>query len=138
MKFALLLLPALLLAGDPAWALEIYCDISGKGRVYPDGHFERLWMVVHPSARKVQMPGQTKPTTSCSVSYNSVSAMYRPIEIIKAPQLGTAEVLNTYRVVYRPSKLGSDDLVIKIFWNRRGVLAEATVRYNIQVVDQPL
>ena len=117
--------------------MDTYCQSSGA-HVHDGGHYEATWTVVHPNARRVQMPGQTKPTTWCSVAYSSVGAMYRPIEIIKPPKNGKAMVSSTYRVSYQASKMGPDELTIKIYWIGRGELRTATVRYNIQVIDHPL
>jgi|EndMetStandDraft_8_1072994.scaffolds.fasta_scaffold323423_2 hypothetical protein len=137
MKPAVLLAGTALLISSPATALETYCN-STNVRTHDRGHFEAKWWVVHPSARRTQMPGQTKPTTTCSISYASVGAMYRPIEIIKPPKNGRAEIRNTYVLAYSPTKLGPDEVTIKIYWDKRGQLAEATVRYLIDVVDKPL
>ena len=65
--------------------------------------------------------------------------MYRPIEIIQPPKNGQAKVSSHYRVSYLASKLGPDELTIKIYWvGNRGDLRSATVRYNIQVIDRPI
>jgi len=137
MRVSLLLLPALLLSANTAWALDTYCQSSGT-HVHNGGHYEATWTVVHPKARRVQMPGQTKGTTWCSISYSSVGAMYRPIEIIKPPKNGKAMVSSTYRVSYQAAKMGPDELTIRIYWIGTGDLRTATVRYNIQVIDRPL
>jgi len=122
-----------------AGAMEVYCQ-STPTRVHNGGHYESQWTIVHPKARRTQLPGQSKPSTTCSVSYSSVGAMYRPIEIIKAPRNGQARVVHTYSVYYTPAKMGPDELTIKIYWvgQQGGDLRAATVRYSIQVVDRPL
>jgi hypothetical protein len=131
MKVSWSLLPPLLLMTAPAGALESYCD-SSYVRVRDGGHYEAPWKVVHPKARR-------GGSTTCSLSYSSVGGMYRPIEIIKAPRNGEAHISNTYRIVYKPSKIGPDELVIKIHWiGQTGERSAGTVRYNIQVVDRPL
>ena len=137
MKFYWFLLPATLLMATPSLALETYCQSTGT-RVHAGGSHKAQWFVVHPKGRRTQLPGQSKVTTGCSISYSSVGAMYRPIEIINAPKNGKARVSNTYRVSYTPSKLGPDELTIRIHWIDRGTPATATVRYSIEVVDQPL
>jgi hypothetical protein len=139
MRSGWILLPALLLVmPGRAQALETYCDGQG-GRVHDGGEYHRTWTVVHPSARRVQLPGQTKPTTWCTSSWASVGGMYRPIEIIKPPKHGKGQISSTYRVSYLASKLGPDEMSIRIHWvGMTGQLQSAVVHYRINVIDRPL
>ena len=138
MRARWLLFPALLATTNAASAEEIYCE-SGPARLYDGGHFEARWTVTHPRARRVQLPGQTNPLTWCSISYQAVGEMYRPIEIIQAPKNGQAKVSSTYRILYLASKLGADELTIRVHWiGRIGDRSSATVRYTIQVIDHPI
>jgi hypothetical protein len=129
----------LLLAPDRAQAADVYCRHYGI-RVHDGGEFQENWNVVNSAARRVQRPGQTKPTTGCSVSWHSVGAMYRPPEIIEAPRLGSARAVSNYRIFYQSARSGQDRLTARIHWTSAssGKLQSAIVHYNITVTDQPL
>jgi hypothetical protein len=91
----LLSLYSILLVGmlfaDTAQAKDIYCRHSGIRQLHDGGEFDENWEVVNSSVRRVQMPGQSKPTTGCSIRWHSVGALYRPAEIIEVPRLGSAQ-----------------------------------------------
>jgi hypothetical protein len=134
----IIMLAALLISGS-AWSGEIYCE-SNHTHPYNGGEFHSKWYVVNSSVRKAQLPGQKKPSTACYVSWSSVGAMYRPIEIIEKPKLGQAAVFRTYTVGYRSAKNGQDSFAYRLHWvdARTGKLSSAVIRVDIQVVDKPL
>lgn len=128
---------ALSLSTGSAQARDIYCDVKG-GRL-PDGA-ERTddWYVVNSTVRKPQLPGQTKASPICGITFNSVGGMHRPIEMIAKPKLGQAQT--TYnRVTYSSAKSGEDSLTIKFHHlGRTGGIQSAIVHFRIHVVDRPL
>ena len=134
-KLMLLALPALVLAGvSEASARDIYCDMKGGGST----DRVRDWFVVNSKARTPQMPGQTKPTTSCSITFNSVGGMHRPIEIITRPKLGEAKT-SYGTLYYRSAKNGEDFLAIRMHEvTRTGGLQTLIFKYRIIVTDRPL
>ena len=116
MKAAWILLPALLLGAANAEAGKVYCDM--KGGSMPDGtERTRLWMVVNSTVRKPQLPGQTKTTGYCSITYRSFGGMHRPIEIIprrnwakRSPPITACSIARTrmVRIWCRSACTGSD------------------------------
>jgi hypothetical protein len=138
MKAAWILLPALLLLSPGiAQARDIYCDV--KDGNLPDGA-ERTadWYVVNSTVRKPHLPGQTKASPICGITFHSGGGMYRPIELLSKPKLGEAKT--TYnRLTYESARNG-DDLVSVRFYQagRTGGLESATVHFRIHVVDKPL
>ena len=134
-----ILVVGLLLGADGAPAGEVHCRHTGI-RVFDGGEFQENWEVVNSSARRVQMPGQTKATTGCNVSWQSVGAMYRLPEIIEAPRLGSARAVSNYRIFYQSARNGQDRLTIRMHWisGSSGKLMSAIVHYNITVTDRPL
>jgi hypothetical protein len=134
-----ILVVGLLLGTDGAQAMDVYCRHTGI-RIYDGGEFQENWEVVNSSARRVQMPAQTKPTTGCSISWRSSGGFYRPPEIIEAPRLGSARAVSNYRIFYQSARNGQDRLTTRIHWINAssGKLMSAIVRYNITVTDRPL
>lgn len=134
-----ILLVGLLLGAEGAQAMDFYCRHSGI-RIYDGGEFEENWEVVNSSARRVQLPAQAKPTTGCSISWQSVGAFYRPAEIIEAPRLGSARTVSNYRIFYKSARNGQDRLTTRIHWisGSSGKVMSAIVHYNITVTDRPL
>jgi hypothetical protein len=134
-----ILLVGLLLGADCTQAADVYCRHTGI-RVYDGGEFQENWEVVNSSARRVQLPAQTKPTTGCSISWRSVGALYRPAEIIEAPRLGSARAVSNYRIFYQSARNGEDRLTTRIHWisASSGKLMSAVVYYDITVTDRPL
>jgi hypothetical protein len=132
-------LVGLLFGANRTQAAEIYCR-SSSTRVWDGSEAQVNWDVVNSSARRVQLPGQSKPTTGCSFSWRSVGAMYRPPEIIEAPKLGSARAVSNYRIFYQSARNGQDRLTARIHWINAstGKLQSAIVRYNIVVIDRPL
>ncbi len=130
---------ALLLATEHAHSLEYYCR-AGTARIHNGGEYQVDWQVVSSGARRVQMPGQTKPTRGCRYSWQSLGAFYRPPEIIQAPRLGRARIMSNYRIYYESGRSGQDALGVRIHWIQfsSGQLQSAVVHYNIAVSDQPL
>jgi hypothetical protein len=135
--FAVLLVA--LLAADRAQAADVYCRHGGI-RIHDGGEFEENWYVVNSAARHPQRPGETRPTTGCGINWRSVGALYRPPEIIEAPRLGSARVVNNYRIFYQSARSGQDRLTTRIHWKgaSSGQPQSAIVHYNITVSDQPL
>jgi hypothetical protein len=133
------LLPALLLAAGNAYGMEIYCRADNLV-IYAGGEIQGNWSVVNSKARRPQLPGQTKPTTGCSYSGQSLGAIYRVPEIIQKPTLGHARVVSNYRVFYESAKSGHDVLGVRVHWVEwsSGKLQSAIIHMNINVVDQPL
>lgn len=137
MKFILILLPALLLCIGSAQAADVYCD--HKGGSLPAGT-ERThdWWVVSSTARKTQLPGQTKPTVGCIIYFASFGGMYRAPEIIARPKLGEASALSN-GIRYRSAKTGEDMVSVRFYRGSRGGGTESSiVHYRIHVVDHPL
>ena len=134
MKAATILLAILLLSGATAQARDVYCDFKGGGS--PDR--VRDWFVVNSAVRKPQLPGQTKPSTGCTVVFNSVGGMYRPIELVTKPTLGEAKTgYNTLH--YRSAKNGDDFVAVRMHEvGRTGSLETRLFQYRIHVVDRPL
>ena len=130
---------ALLLATDRAYSLDYYCN-AGYSRIHNGGEYQVDWKVVSSGARRVQMPGQTKPTRGCTYSWRSLGAFHRPPEIVQAPRLGRARVVSNYRLYYESGHAGQDTLGVRIHWiqSSSGELQSAVVRYNITVTDHPL
>jgi hypothetical protein len=137
MKAAWLLLAILLLSVGDAHAMDVYC--SARGGSLPNGvDISDDWYVVNYKVRKPQLPGQTKPITSCGISFNSVGGMYRPIEVVTRPKLG--ELATSYnRVSYRSAKNGDDILVIRFHrLGPSGGRETSLLTLRIHVVDKPL
>jgi hypothetical protein len=134
-----ILVVVLLLGAAGAQAGDVYCRHSGI-RVHDGGEFQENWDVVNSAVRRVQRPDQTKPTTGCNISWRSVGAIYRPVEIIQAPRLGSARAVSNYRLFYQSARTGQDRLTARIHWTSpsSGKLQSAIVHYNINVVDRPL
>jgi hypothetical protein len=134
MKAALILLPVLLLGSTAASARDIYCDLNGGGST----DRTREWFVVNTNIRKPQLPGQTKPNPYCSVSFQSVGGMYRPIEIVTPPKLGEVKTGHN-RLLYRSVRNGEDFVAIRMHRvGRTGGLESSIFSYRIHVVDKPL
>jgi hypothetical protein len=132
-----ILLPALLLGATSAQARDIYCD--SKSGSLPNGT-ERThdWFVVNSTVRKPQLPGQTKPSTGCYISFVSFGGMYKPPEIIAKPKLGVATT-TANRIIYRSAKNGEDLVSVRFHTlGRTGAIQSAIVHYRIHVVDKPL
>ncbi len=124
-----------MLLADASEARDFYCRHSGIRNIYDGGEFDENWEVVNSSARRVQLPAQTKPTTGCSISWHSVGAP----EIIEAPRLGSARAVSNYRIFYQSARNGQDRLTARIHWTSAssGKLQSAIVHYNITVTDRP-
>jgi hypothetical protein len=139
MKAAWIVLPALLLAAGSAQSMEIYCR-ADHARIHDGGEYQVNWQVVNAHARRPQLPGQTKATTGCNFNWNSLGGFHRPAEILQAPKLGHARVLNNYRIFYESARNGQDAFAIRVHWIQynSGSLQSAIVRYNVTVTDQPL
>ena len=134
-----LLFVGLLVGVDAAQARDFYCRHSGLRNIYDGGEFDENWEVVNSSVRRVQMPGQTKPTTGCHISWHSVGGFYRSPEIIEGPRLGSARVVSNYRIFYQSTRNGQDRVTTRVHWlSSSGKLQSAVVRYNITVTDRPL
>jgi hypothetical protein len=134
MKAAWLLLPALMLGNATANARDVYCDMNGGGS--PDR--TREWSVVNANARKPQLPGQTKATSYCFISFESQGAMYRPIEIVTRPKLGEVKTGHN-KLFYRSVRNGEDFVAIRMYRvGRSGGLESYVFSYRIHVVDKPL
>jgi len=129
----------LLLGAVRVQATDFYCRHSGT-RVFDGSEVEESWEVVNSSVRRVQLPIQTKPTTGCSINWNSVGALYRPPEITEAPRLGSARAVNNYRIFYQSARNGQDRLTVRVHWinGATGKRQSAIVHYNITVTDRPL
>jgi hypothetical protein len=98
----------------------------------------RDWFVVNYKARTPQLPGQTKPTTSCSINFNSVGGIHRPIEIVTKPKLGEAKT-SYGTLYYRSARNGEDYLAIRMHEvTRTGGLQTLIFKYRIIVTDRPL
>jgi hypothetical protein len=134
MKPAWILLPLLLLGSTAAGARDIYCDLNGGGST----DRTREWAVVNANVRKPQLPGQTRATSYCSISYESVGGMYRPIEVVTRPKLG--EIKTTHnRLYYRSVRNGEDFVSIRMHRvGRTGGLESSVFSYHIRVTDRPL
>src|SRR5258708_13346181 len=91
-----------MLLADAAQARDFYCRHSGIRNIYDGGEFDENWEVVNSSVRRVQMPGQTNPTTGCHISWRSVGGFYRPPEIIHAPPLSPAPPAYTHPTSFPP------------------------------------
>jgi hypothetical protein len=130
---------ALLLATERAHGLDYYCGGS-RSSIHDGGEYQVDWQVVNSNARRVQMPGQTKPARGCTRSWQSLGAFYRPPAIIQAPKLGRARIVSNYRIYYESGRSGQDTLGVRIHWIQfsSGQLQSAVVRYNITVTDKPL
>jgi hypothetical protein len=134
MKAASILLAILLLGSTAASARDIYCDLNGGG----SSDRTREWFVVNANVRKPQLPGQTKPFPYCSVVFESVGGMYRPIEIVTPPKLGEAKTGHN-RLLYRSVKNGEDFVAIRMHRvGRTGSLESSVFSYRIHVTDKPL
>lgn len=134
-KLILLALPALVAAGvSAAQARDIYCDMKGGGST----DRVREWLVVNYKARTVQLPGQKKPSTSCSITFNSVGGIYRPIEIVTKPKLGEAKT-SYGTLYYRSARSGEDFVAIRMHEvTRNGGTQSFIFKYRITVTDRPL
>ena len=130
-------LPAFLLMTGSAWSMEIYCRRDSL-LVHDGGDYQAHWYVVNSSVRRIQIPGQARPTTGCATSWRGLGAMYRPQEIIQAPKLGHVRVVNNYSISYQSAKNGEDALAVRIYWvgGSSGKLQSAIVRYSIHVSDR--
>lgn len=140
MKAAGIVLPVLLLAGEPARALDVYC--FNKGGSLPEGaEYTHDWIITNEKARKPQTwleKKQNKPPSGCGLNFNSFGEMYRPIEILARPKNG--EFKSTHNAIYyRSTKSGEDRLSIR--WHRLDRVGRPTssiLHLNIKVVDGPL
>src|SRR5260370_10220054 len=97
-----------MLLADAAQARDFYCRHSGIRNIYDGGEFDENWEVVNSSVRRVQMPGQAKPTTGCHINWRAGCGFYRPPEIIEAPRLGSARPVSNYRILYQYPLNGPD------------------------------
>ena len=128
------MVPILLIGGGSAQARDVYCDMRGGGS--PDR--VRQWFVVNEKVRKPQLPGRKKPTIGCSVAFQSVGGMYRPIELVTRPKLGEVKIGHN-RLYYRSAKNGEDFVSVRLHEvSRTGGLISNVFQYRIQVVDRPL
>src|SRR5258708_9743349 len=105
-----------MLLADAAQARDFYCRHSGIRNIYDGGEFDENWEVVNSSVRRVQMPGQTNPTTGCHISWRSVGGFYRPPEIIEAPRPCSARPVSNYRIFYQSPRNGQDPRVPPLHW----------------------
>jgi hypothetical protein len=134
---AWILVPALLLSVGSAQARDVYCD--ARSHALPNGTERSLdWYVVNDTVRKPQLPGRTKASSGCSITFSSLGGTTRPIEIIASPKLGEAKTtLN--RLDYRSKKNGEDLVTVRFHRvGRTGGLESSIVHYRIHVTDQPL
>ena len=136
-KAGWILLPALLLGGTGAQALEIYCNYNGGSLPYGTERF-RDWHVVNYTVRKPQLPGQQKRLEWCSVTYQAFGGIYRSPEIVTMPKLGEAKT-TANKLLYRSSKNGEDLVSVRFHYlGRTGQPESALVHYRIHVTDKPL
>jgi hypothetical protein len=128
----------LLLSSGNAWSRDSYCSVSHVS-ARDGGEYRATWRVVNSTVRKVRPP-ETKPTTGCDFSWNSVGGMYRPVEIVQAPKLGQVRIVHTYRVFYTSAKNGQDTMTTRLHWldKSNGKRSSAIIHYDIQVTDKPL
>src|SRR5690242_3961182 len=135
MKVTALLLPALLAGSlSAAQARDIYCDVNVGGSTDK----VRQWTVVNSKVRKPQLPGSTKPSIGCSINFNSVGGIYRPIEIVTKPKLGEART-NYNTLFYRSAKNGEDYVAIRMNQvTRNGGTESLIFKYRITVIDRPI
>jgi hypothetical protein len=119
---------------------EIYCLADQNVRVFDGQETSVNWTVVTTAARRPQIPGQQRPTTGCAFSWQTLGAMFRPIEIIQNTKLGRTQIGPRYRIFYSSDKPGADELVVRLFWVKgtTSALATGTVRYHITVLDHPI
>jgi hypothetical protein len=129
MKTAWIVLPAILLAGEPARALDIYC--FNKGGSLPSGaEYTHDWIITNEKARK--------PPSGCRIDFDSVGGMYRPIEILARPKSG--EFKSTHNAIYYRSTTSGEDQV-SVRWHRldrTGKPESSIVHLRIKVVDGPI
>jgi hypothetical protein len=120
-------------------AAETYCQHQSV-RVYDGAETEVDWTVVIGSARKAQKVGQSKPTTGCSSSWQSLGPFFRPIEILKNTKIGEAKISPRYRIFFKPTKLGRDELIVRIHWVQGTTTkqASAIVKYRLNVIGRPI
>jgi hypothetical protein len=138
MKATWILLPFLLLPVGNVQARDIYCHLVGGGVLHNGGEFSRDWYVVNSQVRKPQLPGQTKPTVGCTITYSSLGPMYRPVEILQKPKLGELQTGNS-RISYRSSRTGEDVIRVRFHTvGRTGGLESSVITYRIHVVDRPI
>jgi hypothetical protein len=132
-----ILLPLLLFSAATAEARDIYCN-SQPGRFPAGTDFTREWYVVNSTVRKPQLPGQTKASVGCVLTFGTLSGMRRPIEILVKPMLGEAKTtINS--IIYRSAKNGQDFVKVRFHWvGRAGALETSVGSYRIHVVDKPL
>jgi hypothetical protein len=136
--YGAIVLAVLFMTATRVHAYDIYCRNSGT-LIHDGSETREDWYVVNSGVRRVQMPIQTKPTTGCAVNWHSLGAMYRPPEVIAAPKLGKAQIVNNYRIYYQSARNGDDHLAVRIHWFAGGNrLQSAVVHYDIHVVDHPL
>ena len=139
MKTAWILLPAMLLAGTPARAADLYC--FNRGGTLPAGaEYTHDWIVTNEKARKPRMwQGRIqKPPSGCRIDFNSVGGMYRPIEILARPKNGEFKSTH-YSVYYRSTKSGEDYLSIRFHrLGRTGSPESSVINLRIRVVDRPI
>lgn len=122
---------------SPAFAVDTYC----RGVFLPiyDGADQQTdWTVTTSRSRKVQLPGQAKPTTGCNYNLNFLGGIIK-FEIATPPRLGKARIVNRSRMFYESATPGSDTLTTKITWAdaRTGKINTALTRIRVTVVDGP-
>ena len=140
MKTAWIVLPAILLAGEPARALDVYC--FNKGGSLPSGaEYTHDWIITNEKARKPQTwleKKNNKPPSGCRIDFDSVGGMYRPIEILARPKSG--EFKSTHNAIYYRSTTSGEDQV-SVRWHRldrTGKPESSIVHLRIKVVDGPI
>jgi hypothetical protein len=134
---AWILVPALLLSVGSAQARDVYCNT--RDGTLPNG-VERTadWYVVNSTARKPHLPGQTKASPICGITFHSGGGMYRPIELLTKPKLGQAKTTHN-RLTYQSARNGEDFVSVRFYQvGRAGGLESAIVHFRIHVTDQPL
>jgi hypothetical protein len=114
-----------------------YCYYPPNSQ-YFDGENKREWTMTASKFRRILMPTQTKPTTSCAVNFSNIGTINK-LSFIKKPTLNSADIWRGYQINYQALKSGEDTMIIEIEWfDRSNNLRRGTVSYTIHVVEHEL
>jgi hypothetical protein len=116
---------------------QIYCSANNT-TYYGGADLTVNWTVTAAPFRKPVLPGSTRPTTSCSYSFNSLGGLHRPPELLVKPTLGRVGNPVRYRITYRADRPGKDTFKVRVHFLRGSTPQSTTYTFNVTVIDRPI
>ena len=118
-------------------AATTYCYYP-PGAYYVEGENKREWIMTASKYRKILIPTNNKPSTSCAVNFSNLGSI-KNLKIIRKPVLNNASIPNSYQINYQAIKMGSDTMSVEIEWlDRSNSIRKGVVHYDIKIVDHEL